>query len=108
MVRVKHPLPGSCRQKMGKIEGVGSLPVDDQLIQCSTSSTKTESCMHYWIQQIPLLIEKLVASCESHGKFEDSREFSRLINKIYFGIGSDRGGGDVINVIRLINRIAGN
>ena len=64
--------------------------------------------MHYWIQQIPLLIEKLVASCESQGKFEDSIEFSRLINKIYFSIGSDRGEGDVINLIRLINRIAGN
>ena len=81
MLRVNHPLPSSCRQKMGRIEGVESLPVDHQLIQCSTSLTKTESCMHYWILQIPLLIEKVVASCESQCKFEDSVEFSRLINK---------------------------
>ena len=108
MLRVKHPLPGSCRQKTGKVEGVGSLPVGHQLIECSTSLTKTEACMHYWIKQIPLLIEKLVAICEAQGKFETSIEFSRLINKIYFGIGSDRGGGDVIDLIRLINRIAGN
>ena len=50
MLRVKHPLPGSCRQKMGKVEGVGSLPVGHQLIECSTSLSKTESCMHYWIK----------------------------------------------------------
>ena len=93
MLRVKHPLPGSCRQKMGKVEGVGSLPVGHQFIECSTSLSKTESCMHYWINQIPLLIEKLVASCEAQGKFETSIEFCCLINKICFGIGSGRGRG---------------
>ena len=41
-------------------------------------------------------------------RLETSINFFCLINKIYVGIGSDRGEGDDIDLICLINRIAGN
>ena len=108
MLRVNNPLPGSLRAKMGKAEGFGSIPVDHEMIMCNTAKDKTESCLHYFIKNIPLLVEKLVASCISQDKFEDSILFSRLISKIVLGIGGDRGGGDLSNLLRLMNRKDGN
>ena len=37
MLRVKNPLPGRLRAMMGKLEGVGCLPVDHKMILCKTS-----------------------------------------------------------------------
>jgi hypothetical protein len=108
MLRVTHPLPGSLRAKMGREEGKGTIPVDYQVIRCSTAKDKTEMCVHNWIKTIPLLVEKLVAKCIAQGRYEDSILFSKLVNKILLGIGADRGGGDLINLIRLLNRMDGN
>jgi hypothetical protein len=82
MLRVKHPLPGSLRAKMGKAEGIGYIPVDHEMIMCSTGKDKFESCLHYFIRKIPLLVEKLVASCMLQDQYEDSILFSSLINRI--------------------------
>jgi hypothetical protein len=108
MLRVKCPLPGSLRAKMGKAESNGTIPVDYQVIRCSTAKEKTEMCVHSWIRTIPLLVEKLVATCIRQGKYEESISISNLVNKILLGIGADRGGGDLINLIRLLNRMDGN
>jgi hypothetical protein len=108
MLRVKCPLPGSLRAKMGKAESNGTIPVDYQVIRCSTAKEKTEMCVHSWIRTMPLLVEKLVATCIRQGKYEESISISSLVNKILLGTGADRGGGDLINLIRLLNRIDGN
>ena len=108
MLRVQHPLPGSLRAKMGKAEENGTLSVDHQVTRCSTAKDKTEMCVHSWIRTIPLLIEKLVATCIIEGKYEESITISKLVNKILLGMGADRGGGDLINLIRLLNRKDGN
>jgi len=108
MLRVKHPLPGSLRAKMGKAEAKGTLPVDFQVVRCTTGKEKTEMCIHSWIRTVPLLTEKLVATCIEQHKYEDSILFTSLSNKIFFGAGSDRGGGDLTNLIRLLNRKDGN
>ena len=108
MLRVKNPLPGRLRAKMGKAEAKGTVPVDYKLLMCSTAKDKTEMCVHNWIKTIPSLCEKLVASCIEQGKFEDSISFSSQVNKIMLGAGTDRGGGDVMNLIRLLNRKDGN
>ena len=108
MLRVNHPLPGGLRAKMGRAEAKGTIPVDYQVIRCSTGKDKTEMCTHNWIRTIPLLVEKLVATCIAQGKYEESILFSKLLNKILLGIGADRGGGDLINLIRLLNRMDGN
>jgi hypothetical protein len=72
MLRVKHPLPGSLRAKMGRVEAKGTIPVDYQVIRCSTAKEKTEMCIHNWIRTIPLLVEKLVATCIAQGRYEES------------------------------------
>jgi hypothetical protein len=108
MLRVKHPLPGSLRAKMGRAEANGTLPVDFQVIRCNTGKDKTEMCIHSWIRTIPLLTEKLVADCIEQDKYEDSILFSSLSKKVVLGTGSDRGGGDLTNLIRLLNRMNGN
>ena len=64
--------------------------------------------MPYWISQIPLLVDKLISSCIEQGISEDSFLFSHLPNKIIIAVGCDRGGGDLINLMWLINRICGN
>ena len=65
-------------------------------------------CLHYWIQQIPLSVEKLVSSCIKQGKFKDLFLFSHLLNKLIIGVGCNRSGGNLIILMRLINRICGN
>ena len=49
-----------------------------------------------------------MASCIEQKQFEDSFDFSHLKNKTIFLIGMDRGGGDVINMLRIGNRTDGN
>ena len=85
-----------------------TLRVKHQHIRYTTGGDRTELCLHYWIPQIPLLVDKLISSCIEQRKFEDLFLFSHLPNKIIIGVGCDRGGGDLINLMRLINRIYGN
>ena len=65
-------------------------------------------CMHYYILHLSLLVDKLIASCTEQGQYEDSIYFSHLKNKNILCLGMDKGGGDVINMIRLGNRKDGN
>ena len=78
------------------------------MIMCSTAKDKTESCLHYFIRKISLLVEKLVASCMLQAQYEDSILFSSLTSKIIFAIGGDRGGGDLSNLLCLLNQVDGN
>ena len=108
MLCVSDPIPLRLRKKIGNLEGKGNFRVKHQLIRCATGGDKTEMCLHYWIPQIPLLVDKLIASRIEQGKFEDSFLFSHLPNKIVICVGCDRYGGDLIDLMQLINRICGN
>ena len=72
MLRVADQIPLGLWKKMGNLEGKGTLKVEHQIIRCATGGDKTEMCLHYWIQQIPLLVDKLISSCIEQGEFEDS------------------------------------
>ena len=108
MLRDSDPIPLGLCKKMGNLEGNWTLRVKHQLIRCATGGDKTEMCLHYWIPHIPLLVDKLVASCIEKGKFKDPFSFSHLHDKIVLAVGCDRGGGDLINLMRLTNRECGN
>ena len=84
MLRVVNPLPGRLRKKMGLLERKGTLPVKYQLVRCATGGGRTEMCIHYWISHVPLLVDKLTASCIEQGQYEDSIDFSYLVKKILF------------------------
>ena len=108
MLRVANPLPGRLRKKMGNLERKGTLPVKYQLVRCATGGGRTKMCLHYWIEHVPLLVDKLTASCIEQCRYEDSIDFSYMENKNILCLGMDKGGGDVINMIRLGNRKDGN
>ena len=59
-------------------------------------------CIHYWITQLPLLVDKLTASYIEQCQYEDSINFSNMENKNILCLSMDKGGGDVINTIRLV------
>ena len=69
---------------------------------------KTETVLHYFIDQVILVFEKLVKSAIVAGSFQDSFEVTKLCNKIFVCIGCDRGGGDLILQMRIANRLNGN
>ena len=50
----------------------------------------------------------MVSSCVEQGKFEHSFSFSHLCNKIIIGVGCDRDGRALIELMRFIIRICGN
>ena len=108
MLRVSEPMPLGLRKKLGNLEGKGTLIVKYQLLRCATGGDKTEMCLHYWIPQIPLLVDKLVSSCIEQGEVKDSFSFSHLCNKIVIAVGCDRGGGGLVNLMQSINRECGN
>ena len=84
MVRVANPLPGRLRKKMGNLERKGTLPVKYQLVRCATGGGRTKMCIHYWIQHLPLLVDKLTASCIEQCQYEDSIDFSYLEQKKHY------------------------
>ena len=104
MLRVANPLPGRLRKKMRYLETKGTLLVKYQLVKCATGGGKTKMCIHYWIAQLPLLVDKLTASCIEQCRYEDSIDFSYIKNRNILCLGMDKGRGDMINMIQLGNR----
>ena len=90
MLRVSNPLPGKLYKKMGNLERKGTLPVKYQLVRCATGGGKTEMCVHYWIKQLPLLVDKLTASCIEQCRYEDSIDFSHIKHKNIICLGMDK------------------
>ena len=84
MLRVANPLPGRLRKKMGFLERKRILLVKQQLVRCATGGGRTEICIHYWIPHVPLLVEKLTASCIEQCQYEGSIDFSYLEEKTLF------------------------
>ena len=64
--------------------------------------------LHYFIDQVILIFERLVKAAIVSGTFQESFEVTKLVNKILVCIGCDRGGGDLILQMRFANRLNGN
>ena len=98
--------------KMGKAEGLNVIKANHQLIECSTGryhgEVKFEMVLHYFIDQVILVFERLVKAAIVSGTFQESLEVTKLCNKILVCIGCDRGGGDLILQMRIANRLDGN
>ena len=103
ILHVSNPLPDRLRKKMGNLEK-GTFPVKYQLVRCAIGGGRTKMCIHYWIAQLPLLVDTLTASCIEQGQYKDLFDFSYIENKKILCLGMDKGGGDVINMIWLGNR----
>ena len=104
----KSPFEGQLRKKIGKIEKAGAVPSTFEYVECYITQENTGTCTYYYIEDVPLLIERLVAGCLLEGKYEDSIDISKFNNKIIVRFGCDRGGGDLIMGISLANRNRGN
>ena len=112
MLAVSKPLPGRLQMKMGKAEGLGVIKAKHNHVECSTGryhgEVKFEMVLHYFIDQVILVFERLVKAAIVSGTFQESFEVTKLVNKILVCIGCDRGGGDLILQMRIANRMDGN
>lgn len=104
----KSPFEGQLRKKMGRLEQAGAVPSTFEYVECQITKDDTSRCVYYYIENVPLLIERLVATCVLERQCEDSFDFSNFIDKIIMRFGADRGGGDIIMMISLANRKEGN
>ncbi|OEU21441.1 hypothetical protein FRACYDRAFT_235067 [Fragilariopsis cylindrus CCMP1102] len=104
----KSPFEGRLRKKLGQLERDGSIPSTFEYVTCFITKDDTGKCIYYYIPNVPLLIERLVAGCLLEGEYEDSIDISFLKGKIIIRFGCDRGGGDLIMAISLANRRRGN
>ena len=104
----KSPFEGQLRKKIGRLEKAGAVPSTFEYVECYITQENTGTCTYYYIEDVPLLIERLVAGCLMEGRYEDSIDISIFNNKIIIRFGCDRGGGDLIMGISLANRKKGN
>ena len=105
---IDKPVVGQLQKKMGQLEMSGTVPIKIEQVACFITKTDSKTVVFYYIENVPLLMERLVAGCLLDNKFEESFMISKFKQKIMFKIGADRGGSDLINEIALINRHNGN
>ena len=98
------PIVGQLIKKTGRLEMNGTEPIEIKQVECYIAKTDMKSVVFYFIENVPLLMERLVAGCFMEGKYEDSFQISKFKEKVIFKIGVDRGGSDLINEIGLVNR----
>jgi hypothetical protein len=103
----KRIYPTQLKKKIGEIEW-GLLEVRHRLVEVEVEKGKKKWCVFYWVPNLPLLHEMLIASAMIDGKYEDSLKFSNYAEAHIFGRGIDRGGDDIIDMTRYINRAKGN
>ena len=99
--------PGQLKKKLGEIER-SLLPANTELREAEVDGKKKKMCIFYYIKQIPFLLESLVVASFRDGTFQEAFSFSNFENTILFFRGTDRGGGDTIDMTRLGNRENGN
>ena len=112
MLAVSKPFTGRLQMKMGKAEGLGVITAKYNHVECSTGryhgDVKFEMVLHYFIDQVILVFERLGKAAIVSRTFQESFEVTKLVNKILVCIGCDRGGGDLILQMRIANRLDGN
>ena len=65
-------------------------------------------CIYYYIENIPLLLERMNAGCYLDGKFLDSSKVSSLNNMTIIKYSADKGIQNLTMEISLGNRVNGN
>jgi hypothetical protein len=99
----KQIFPKQLMKKISKVEW-GLLSVRHCLVEAQVEESKMAYCVFYWVPNLPLLQEMMIASAIIEDKSEDSITFSNYVNAHIFGRGIDRGGDDLIDMTRYINR----
>jgi hypothetical protein len=100
-------LAPQAKKRIGDFER-NALPIDFKIATCNIAHGKEAACVFYWIKNVCLLIERLICSSIVAGKQQPSFKFSSFkdVHIIYDNI--DRGGGDLIHMLRNGNREDGN
>ena len=108
MLKKKKAFDAQLRKKIGKKEKQGAFSSTAMLVECKVTKDKTNMCVFCFTKNAPLLMERMLSSCILEDTFEVSFQFSNFVDKIIFKFGADRGGGDLMIMIGLANRIDGN
>ena len=103
-----EPIVGQLIKKMARLEMNGTVPIKIKQIKCYIIKGGNRVIVFYYIENVPLLMEQLVAGCLLEGKYEDSFKISKVDGKVIFKIGANCGGGDLINETAIANRHKGN
>jgi hypothetical protein len=72
------------------------------------NKAKRKECVVYTIKNMVRLIEIMVRGAILLNVQEDLIAFSNHLNKHVFSSGADRGGNDLIDMVRYVNRTGGN
>ena len=90
------------------IERIGAVPNKIEHVECQTTKEESSRVVYWYIENVPLLMERLLACSIKDKTFQTSLDVSSYIDKILFKFGCDRGSGDLIMMISLMNRLKGN
>jgi hypothetical protein len=63
----------------------GLLKVKYRIVEVQVEAGKMGHCVFYFLENLALLFESLIASAIMEGKFEDSLKFSNYVNAHIFG-----------------------
>ena len=100
--------PSQLSAKIGAFETENLLKTLLYIVDAEVDEKKSKSCIFYYTPQIPLLLEMLIASSINDGSYLQSEDISFYKNTEIFFRGTDRGGGNTIDMVRLGNRKNGN
>ena len=100
--------PTQLAPKIGTFEAENLLETLFYIVDAEVDEKKSKSCVFYYTPQIPLLMEMLTASSINDGSHLKSEDISFFKNTEIFFRGTDRGGGNTIDMVRLGNRNNGN
>ena len=90
------------------MESSSDVPIKSLFIHCDTAKDETGMCIYYYIENIPLLLERMNAGCYLDGKFLDSSKVSSLNNMTIIKYSADKGIQNLTMEISLGNRVNGN
>ena len=105
---MKRFWPSRFMKSIGELENEYGVEVDFKMVEVNVSKGKSKCVVFYFVKQLPYVFEMLLASAIEEGKYEMSKDFSNFEDYELFGRGVDRAGGDVYDMVRLINRKDGN
>ena len=104
-------LPNQLKAKIGETErNKQNFDLDYEMVDLVYKKTTNEKqqCLHFWMRNPAEAIEVLVASAVQSDKFENSCEFSSLLDKCLVVFGCDKGGKAASMLVRTANRTRGN
>ena len=99
---------GQLQKKLGRLESSSTVPIKSLFIHCNTAKYESGMCIYYYIENIPLLLERMNAGCYLDGNVLDSSMVSLLNNVTIIKYSADRGIQDLIMEVSQRNRENGN